>query len=79
MCVSTPKAPEAPKALPPPDPAPVPTPDETSTQSAEQSRRARLQRLRAGLASTIKTSPKGVLTTGEGMYSSMGGKTKLGA
>ena len=79
MCISTPKAPEAPKASPPPAPAPVPVPEEVAPQSAESSRTSRLKRLRAGLASTIKTSPKGVLGTGEDLYSSMGGKTQLGA
>jgi hypothetical protein len=72
MCMSTPKAPEAPKAVPPPDPAPMPTPDETAPASAESGRKSRLQRMKAGLHSTIKTSPQG--TGGSGLYDS-----KLGA
>ena len=60
MCFSSPKAPSAPTPTPPPPPAPIPTPDETSPQSAEENRRSRLDRLRAGLASTIRTSPTGV-------------------
>lgn len=81
MCGNPFKAPkmDQPAPTPPPDPAPVPTPDETAPQSAEQSRRSRVNRLRAGIASTIKTSPRGVTGTGADLYPSMGGgKTKLG-
>lgn len=60
MCFSTPKVPDAPKPLPPPDPAPIPTPAETSPESAEESRRKRLERLRTGLVSTVKTSRRGM-------------------
>ena len=80
MCMSTPKAPEAPKAVPPPQPAPVPTPEEVAPSSRESNRVARLRRLRSGLASTIKTSTQGVLEGGGSLYDSgAGGKTKLGA
>lgn len=78
MCLSTPKAPEAPKAIAPPAPSPRPSAEETAPQSAESSRRNRLRRLRSGLASTIKTSAQGILNTGS-LYASATGKTKLGA
>jgi pyruvate/2-oxoglutarate dehydrogenase complex dihydrolipoamide acyltransferase (E2) component len=78
MCVSTPKAPEAPKAVAPPAPAPTPEAEEVSVSSAEDTRREKLRRLRSGLASTIKTSAQGVLGTSGSMYDQSQGKTKLG-
>ena len=72
-----------PQAPPPtPAPAPVPTPEQTSPTAANDSRAEMLKRMRFGLVSTIKTSPRGITGTGPdltagGMYS--GGKTKLGA
>lgn len=56
MCFSKPKTPSVP---PTPSPAPIPTPVETSPMAAEDVRRQRIKQLRAGFASTIKTSPVG--------------------
>lgn len=74
---STPKV-ETPKVTEP-DPVPTVTEEQVSTESNEQSRRSRINRLRAGLASTIKTSARGITGTGAELYSSSGRKTKLGA
>lgn len=65
MCFGgKPKAPEPPKAAPPPAPIPVITPSEVSPQEQAEGRRKKLSRLRYGLASTIKTSPRGIFGTG---------------
>ena len=68
------------QAAPAPSPTPTITPSESESMMSESERRNRLKRLRSGMASTIKTSPKGV--TGEGtdlMGPSLLGKDKLGA
>ena len=78
MCFSSPKKQEV-KAAPPPAPAPVITPSEISPQTQDENRRKRLERLRSGLAATIKTSPRGITGAGADLSASGGGgKTKLG-
>lgn len=74
---STPKV-ETPKVTEP-DPVPTVTEEEVSTESNEQSRRSRLNRMRAGIASTIKTSSRGITGTGADLYNSSGGKKTLGS
>lgn len=63
-----------------PPPAPVPTPSEVSPQSASDARRRRLEQLRYGLASTIKTSARGLTGTGPNLVSEQlqNKKQKLG-
>lgn len=65
MCFGgKPKTPEPPKAIPAPAPAPVITPSEVSPQEKAEGRRKKLERLKYGLSSTIKTSPRGIFGTG---------------
>lgn len=72
--------PESPKPIEPPSPAPVPIMSESSVTSAEESRRRRLAKLRTGLLSTIKTSPRGITGRGADLVSSVATGTKtLGA
>lgn len=60
---------------PPASPPPTITPSDVSPQGAEQTRRKRIEAMRFGLASTVKTSPSGV----EGdLVGQGGGKKKLG-
>lgn len=71
--------PEAPPATPVPDPAPTPTPSDVSPQITQQERLAKLKKMRFGLASTIKTSPKGITGAGADLTNrSLQGKPKLG-
>ena len=76
MCFSSPKAPSV-QSAPPPAPAPVITPSEISPQTNDESRRKRLERLRSGLAGTIKTSTKGISGSGADLVAagSSGNKT----
>jgi hypothetical protein len=78
MCMG--KAPKAPAATPPPAPAPIPTPTETSPLGAEDTRRKRVESMRYGLASTIKTSARGITGAGADLTSAglEGKKNKLG-
>ena len=64
MCFGSPKMPDPPKATPAPSPSPVITPSEVSPQEKAEGRRKKLARLKYGLASTIKTSPRGIFGTG---------------
>ena len=80
MCLfSKPKAPEP--MAPPPTPAPIPviTPSEVSPQAEAEGRRKRLDRLRFGLASTVKTGPRGISGAGADLQAPVTGKTRLGA
>lgn len=85
-----PKAPKAPPAAPAPEPVPTMITDETNEETAD-AKRKKLDSLRMGLASTIKTSASGATgtpslatpraTNAAGvMGGAMGGgtKTKLG-
>lgn len=79
MCfVKAPKMPEQ-QAPPVPAPAPSPTPSSISAQSADETRRKRLDRIRYGLASTIKTSPLGITGSASDLTAMAGGKEKIGA
>jgi len=85
MCFfSSPKPPPTPIAPPPPPtPAPPPTPTITpsnvSPQEQAEGRRRKLERLRYGLSSTIKTSARGITGSGADLQSPATGKVKLGA
>lgn len=71
--------PKAPAEVKIPEPAPVPTPSDSATpQQTEQERKKRLERLRYGLASTVKTSSKGVTDKPELASGSYIGKRSLG-
>lgn len=74
-------SPKAPQVQAPPAPAPTVTPSEVSPQGAQEARRKRLETVRAGLLSTIKTSPKGLTGNQADLQppSLLGQKTKLGA
>lgn len=78
-CFSSPKPPAQ---STPPQPAPAPTISqaETSSSSLMASQEKRRQALRAGLASTIKTSARGITGAGPDVISPslIGAKTKLG-
>lgn len=78
MCFfSSPKVPDAvaPPALPP---SPTILPSEVSAQSAEDTRTKKLQQLQYGLASTIKTSPRGIVGQGAELQPNSTGKQTLG-
>lgn len=60
-------------------PAPTILPSEVSAQNAEDNRRKQVERLRSGIASTIKTSPRGILGTSPELQPGSTGKQKLGA
>lgn len=49
---------------PPPAPAPVPTPQDTNPLQSADQKRNRIQQLKYGMLSTIKTSGQGVTGTG---------------
>ena len=74
MCLGG--SPKAPSPTPPPAPAPmVMEPQAGVVKSKDQ-----LERLRYGLASTIKSGPRGLTGTGANLTSAtQAGKTKLGA
>lgn len=76
MCFSSPKSP-APTPLPPPAPTPIAA---ESNIGADAARRTQLEKLRMGLASTIKTSPRGLTGSGANLVgSTTTGKKTLGA
>lgn len=81
MCFGGGKIEQPPMVSAPPAPAPAPTilPSSVSAQAAGETRRKQLERLQYGIASTIKTSPKGILGTGPDLQASGTGKDKLGA
>lgn len=80
MCFSSPKIKSA---DPVPTPAPSPTPigpTDIEAQVSQSDRKQKLARLRAGLASTIKTSSKGIPGSGQDLLqATIMGKDKLGA
>jgi hypothetical protein len=82
MCLpglfSKPKTPEMPAVAPAPAPTPTPTPSEVSPQMSDEARRKRLERLRSGFASTIKTGARGITGAGAELSPTGSGKTKLG-
>lgn len=74
-------SPKTPSVTPAPTPSPTPTisPSSVSPASSNQSRQKRLESLRMGMMSTIKTSPKGLTGTGSDLLApSLTGKTMLG-
>lgn len=72
-----------PAAATPPTPAPPPTimPTEVSDSSAQTAGKKRRENLRYGLASTIRTSARGITGAGPELQSPtlLGQKTSLGA
>lgn len=69
-----------PVAAPIPAPTPTITPSEVAPQQKDEARRKRLEQMRFGLASTIKTSARGLTGAGPELSSaSLTGKTKLGS
>jgi hypothetical protein len=83
MCFGSKKQsmPAAPTIVSAPAPAPTPTiiPSEVSPQQAGESKRKRLEQLRYGLASTIKTGTRGIMGSGSELQAPTTGKKKLGA
>ena len=73
--------PATPAVQPPPDPAPSPVgPSEVESQVSAEDRRRKLERLRRGLRSNIKTSAKGLSGSGADLLTqTITGKTNLGA
>ena len=68
---------KAPTPTPPPPPAPVPT---ESQAGVLPNTKSQLDRLRFGLASTIKTGPRGLTGSGPNLTSAVSaGKNSLGA
>ena len=67
---------------PPPDPAPSPIvePSTVEGQVTEEERRRKLERMRRGLRSTIKTSSRGLTGSGADLATqTLTGKTNLGS
>ena len=86
MCFfNKPKAPDPVVVTPPPNvsqpPAPTPTvqPSTVSPQQQAETRRKKLARLRSGLASTIKTSARGITGSGADLSAPASGKQNLGS
>jgi hypothetical protein len=77
MCIGS--KPKAPAVTPAPAPSPIPAPSESSPQGVDAERRSRLKKLRHGLMSTIKTSPRGLTGEGAELSGMSAGKAKLGA
>lgn len=74
------KKPSTPAVAPPPDPAPMPSAAEDNPQTTAEERRLKLERMRRGLASTIKTSSRGLTGSGADLtQQTLAGKTTLGA
>ena len=73
---------QTPAAVPAPLPAPTPqaiSPSEVEGIASEEDRRKKLSRMRNGLASTIKTSAKGLTGSGSDLLNqTITGKDKLG-
>lgn len=65
MCIfNSPKSQEMPAPPPPPAPAPLPTPaDPNPTETADQ-KRMRIEGIKRGMASTIKTGGAGITGSG---------------
>jgi len=80
MCFGgSPKTPEV-SAPPPPAPTPTVMPTQVSEISAQETaRKKRLNSLRFGLASTIKTSPLGITGSSADLSAPSQGKQRLGS
>ena len=81
MCFGGGNKPEQPKAAAAPDPIPTPIqPSSVEGQASADEKRRKLERLRRGLKSTIKTSARGLTGSGADLASqTLSGKSKLGA
>ncbi len=71
----------APKIITPPviAPAPSPIPTEIAPQKTAEKRRKRIEAVRYGILSTIKTSPLGIVGAGAELGVGGKGKTTLGS
>ena len=58
-----------------PAPTPMPLPTSTDPVTTESERANRVRNMRAGIMSTIKTSPAGVSGTGSDLTQGQGNKT----
>lgn len=79
MCMGS--APKTPSMAPPPTPAPapIPTAPEASQGNIDAERKKRIEMLRGGLASTIKSGARGITGAGADLTSpALTGKQKLG-
>lgn len=79
MCMGG--SPKTPSMSPPPmaAPAPIPTAPETSQGNIDAERKKRIEQLRGGLASTLKTGARGITGAGADLTSpTLTGKQKLG-
>lgn len=91
MCFfSSPKGQSAPPVQAPPPPQPVPVPADTNPVNTADQYRSKIDALKYGVLSTIKTSPAGITGAGPDLVSSATGgnyanlfpsanKTKLGS
>jgi len=72
--------PKQPSPAPIPAPAPTPMAEDQNAVATQDERKAKLDRMRRGLASTIKTASRGMTGGGSDLTSSLlgGGKDKLG-
>lgn len=79
MCFGSSKTPSVPAT---PAPAPTPSvipPSDVEGKASESERRRKLERMRSGIVSTIKTSAKGLTGSGADLMSqTLVGKDKLG-
>jgi hypothetical protein len=72
---------DTPAVAPPPDPSPTPVqPSKVEGQVTSEERRRKLERMRRGLQSTIKTSSRGLTGSGADLLAqTLVGRDKLGA
>jgi len=79
MCFGS--KPKTPDPVAPPDPAPSPVqPSDVEGQVTSEERRRKLERLRRGLRSTIKTSARGITGSGADLaMQTLTGKKNLGS
>ena len=68
--------PPAPAPLPPPAPAPVPSPTDVSPMKTSEQRRNRINALKFGALSTIKTTPQGIVGAGPDLVTPGAGSKK---
>lgn len=64
---------ELPPPTPPPAPQPTPVPTDTSPTQTEDQRKRRVDALKFGVLSTIKTGPQGTTGSGPNLVSAQAG------
>ena len=77
MCLGSSKPPAAPPPVPAPAPMPTIIPSEVSAQTAGDARKRQIEKLRYGMASTIKNRG-GMFGSGAQLAGQQTGKTTLG-